>query len=54
MDEEPLKEELKAFIGCAKDGGTPPVPGEEGVAALRLALALIESSERGHVVELGP
>ena len=48
---EPLRNEIDAFIRSVRDGTPAPVTGRDGVEALRLALALIESSERGTVVQ---
>lgn len=47
---EPLKAELEAFIGALKDEKPVPVSGEDGLAALRLALALVESGKTHRVV----
>lgn len=49
---EPLKAELQAFLKAV--GGEAPVPvtGEDGLAALRLALALVESGCSHQVVEV--
>lgn len=49
---EPLKAELEAFIGALKDGRPVPVSGEDGLAALRLALALVESGKTHQVISL--
>lgn len=49
---EPLKAELKAFVTAVLDDEPVPVSGEDGLAALHLALALVESGERHQVVEL--
>ena len=49
---EPLKAELQAFLKAIQDGASVPVSGEDGLAALRLALTLVESSERHRVIEL--
>ncbi len=47
---EPLKVELQAFL-CAVQEGTPvPVSGEDGLAALRLAL--VESGRTHQVIEV--
>lgn len=39
--EEPLRAELAAFLRCVREGRTPPVTGERGVEALRLAFEII-------------
>lgn len=49
---EPLRAELEAFIGALKDGRPVPVSGEDGLAALRLALALVESGKTHQVISL--
>lgn len=47
---EPLKAELQAFLRAVADGSQVPVTGEDGLAALRLALALVESGSTNQVV----
>ena len=49
---EPLKAELQAFLGAVKEGKPVPVSGEDGLVALRLALALVESGEKHQVIEV--
>jgi len=49
---EPLKAELQAFLKAAQAGTPVPVSGEDGLEALRLALALVESGESHRVVEV--
>lgn len=51
---EPLRAEVEAFLRSANGDDGTIVSGPDGVAALRLALALIESGETGKVVECGP
>jgi UDP-N-acetylglucosamine 3-dehydrogenase len=49
---EPLKAELQAFIKAVR-GETPvSVTGEDGLAALHLALALVESGTKHQVIEV--
>jgi len=43
---EPLAAELAAFVAAVRAGGPPPVPGEDGLAALELAEALVEAGRR--------
>jgi len=49
---EPLKAELQAFLKAVQAGTPVPVTGEDGLAALRLALALVESGIRHQIVEV--
>ena len=47
---EPLQAELHAFLAAIRTGKPVPVSGEDGIAALRLALALVESGKRNQVI----
>ena len=49
---EPLKAELQAFLRAVQEGSPVPVSGEDGLAALRLALALVESGQTHRVIEI--
>jgi len=49
---EPLKAELQAFVAALQNGTPVPVSGADGLAALRLALALVESGRTHQVVEV--
>ena len=49
---EPLYAELEAFVQLVGEGGEPPVSGEDGVRALALARALVESGRQHRTVEL--
>jgi predicted dehydrogenase len=49
---EPLKAELQAFLNCIIEDTEPPVSGEDGLEALRLAQALVESGEKQQVIEV--
>ena len=49
---EPLKAELQAFLKAVRGEAPAPVSGEDGLAALRLALALIDSSQKHQVIEI--
>lgn len=49
---EPLKAELQAFLSAIKDHSLVPVSGEDGLEALRLALALVESGQTHKVLEV--
>jgi predicted dehydrogenase len=50
--QEPLQAELQAFIQAIQNDSPVPVQGEDGLAALRLALALVESGCQHEVVEI--
>ncbi len=50
---EPLKAELEAFAAAVLDDEPVPVSGQDGLQALRLALALVESGKTHQVVEIG-
>jgi UDP-N-acetylglucosamine 3-dehydrogenase len=49
---EPLKAELHAFLQCIIQGTPAPVSGEDGLAALRLALAVVQSGQTKQVIDL--
>jgi predicted dehydrogenase len=49
---EPLKAELQSFLKALQDGKPVPISGEDGLAALKISLALIESGQTHQVVEL--
>lgn len=49
---EPLKVELEAFAEAIRTGSPMPVGGDDGLAALELSLALVESGQTHRVVEL--
>ncbi|MDX2066467.1 MAG: Gfo/Idh/MocA family oxidoreductase [Fimbriimonadaceae bacterium] len=48
--EDPYFLELRGFLDAVRDGTEPPVTGEEGIAALKIALAAIESAKRREYV----
>jgi predicted dehydrogenase len=50
--QEPLKAELEAFLQAIEDDTPVPVSGQDGLAALRLALALVESGREHRIVEV--
>ena len=52
--DDPYAAELAAFRDALAAGGEPPVPGAEGVRSLQLALAALESAERGEPVAITP
>ena len=47
-----LERELRHVITCVATGRQPLVSGEDGLAAVRIALAVEESARRRAVVEL--
>jgi UDP-N-acetylglucosamine 3-dehydrogenase len=49
---EPLKAELQAFLRAIQSSSSMPVSGEDGLAALRLALALVESGQNHHIISM--
>jgi predicted dehydrogenase len=49
---EPLKAELQAFLHAIQSGQPVPVSGEDGLAALKISLALVESGQNHQVVQL--
>jgi predicted dehydrogenase len=49
---EPLKAELQAFLQAIQSGETVPVSGEDGLAALKISLALVESGQSHQVVQI--
>jgi len=49
---EPLKAELQAFLQAVNEGNSVPVSGADGLEALRLALALVESGQSHQVIEV--
>jgi predicted dehydrogenase len=49
---EPLKVELAAFADAVRNDTPVPVSGEDGLAALRLALAVVESGQTHQIVAL--
>ena len=49
---EPLKAELGAFLQAVQDDNPVPVTGEDGLAALKVALALVDSGRSHRVIEV--
>jgi len=49
---EPLKAELQAFLEAARGECDVPVTGEDGLAALKLSLALVQSGQEHRVLEV--
>jgi predicted dehydrogenase len=48
---EPLKAELQAFLHAIESGTPVPVSGEDGLAALKIATALVDSGTQNRVIE---
>lgn len=49
---EPLKAELQAFLKALQDGNPVPITGEDGLAALKISLALVDSGHLHQAVDL--
>lgn len=49
---EPLGMEIQAFVTCVMTGCNPPISGEDGLIALRTALAMVDSSSTVEPVQL--
>jgi len=49
-DDDPYYKELSAFLSSVANGTPPPVTGRDGIAALTLSLAALESARTGQVV----
>jgi len=49
---EPLHAELEAFAQSVEEGSPPPVTGEDGIRALTLAQAMVESGRQHTAIEL--
>lgn len=52
--EDPYTRELRAFRDAVAAGQQPPVDGEEGLRALQIAMAAIESARSGEAIEITP
>ncbi|MDO9546474.1 MAG: Gfo/Idh/MocA family oxidoreductase [Pelolinea sp.] len=50
--QEPLKAELTAFIKAVREGSPVPITGQDGLEALRISLALVESGKTHRVIEV--
>jgi predicted dehydrogenase len=50
---EPLRQELESFVATIAGEESRIVTGEDGIEALRLALALIRSGQQNQAVEVG-
>jgi UDP-N-acetylglucosamine 3-dehydrogenase len=50
--QEPLKAELQHFTDCVLKKEKPVVSGEDGVKALRIAIAALKSSEKNRAIKL--
>jgi predicted dehydrogenase len=54
LAESPYDLEIADFYRCLTEGGEPRVSAEDGLAALKIACAAIESAKTGQAVELEP
>lgn len=52
VGEDSFAAQIADFVRCVEDNTPPPIPGEEALEALRVALAAVESLETGRAVEL--
>lgn len=52
LDEEPYGAELAHFLHCHETGATPRVTGRDGLMAVKIALAAIESMAAGRPIEI--
>ncbi len=50
--QEPLKVELQHFIDCITEKKKPLVTGEDGVKALEVAIAALQSSVKNRIIQL--
>lgn len=50
VEDDPYYKELSAFLNSVQTGSPVPVTGEDGMAALALSLAALESAKSGSVV----
>lgn len=48
--DDPYYKELRAFLNAVSEGTPPPVSGRDGLAAMSIALAALESARTGKVV----
>ena len=49
-EDDPYYREIDGFVGAVRDGTPVPVSGREGLAALAISLAAVESATTGRVV----
>ena len=52
LGENSFAAQIAAFVACIEGDMAPPVPAEEGLAALRVSLAAAESAATGRAVDL--
>lgn len=50
LEKDPYRLELEAFIECVRSGTDPPITSTDGLEALRIALAAVESAEVGRQI----
>ncbi|MGA2547916.1 MAG: Gfo/Idh/MocA family oxidoreductase [Rectinemataceae bacterium] len=54
LAEDPYEREIAEFAACIESGLEPRVTAEDGLAALRIAVAAMESARTGRAVEIAP
>lgn len=52
LDEDPYTTQIKAFYDCIANDTVVPVSGADGLAAIQIGLAAVESAEQGRPVKL--
>jgi predicted dehydrogenase len=52
VGEDSFVSQCEAFVTCIEADTPPPITGQDGLAALRVSLAALESAESGRAVEL--
>ena len=54
LSEDPYTTQIKSFYDCLANDAPIPISGADGLAALQIALAAIESADKGQPVDLQP
>ena len=52
--QEPLKMELQHFAQCIQEKKNPLITGEDGIKALQIAIAALESSTKKTAIKIKP
>lgn len=50
LEKDPYRLELDAFVDCVRSEEEPPITIDDGISSLRIALAALESAERGRPI----